>query len=336
MDLTDLKQVLDERSDGSGEHVLHQVRLHGVRAKVVARRRRRFAAWSACAVLALAGVAAAVAPGPGADGTPTPATSPDRTIEGFPEYAEGARVVAATSAPLAERRIELTMVPRTLDLVVFTRCTDVGVEVTLEHTVRVNGHPLVSGSCGNAGANRPSKWDGLGVVVGRPVTFVMTVTEAAGSATASVTATVGLAIGERIPFDRYPLPPRPFGPLGALDQMLPAGCTEAVCPDAVIIRADAADPTRPVRRTLTWRTLQSVDMVAQTPGLLHLRVNGVEITTGEWWDYYCRGNGMYGDQGGGWKREFGLDPRPGDQVVVEVVPEHLTGAWQVVLSPAES
>ncbi|GIJ27226.1 hypothetical protein Vqi01_23880 [Micromonospora qiuiae] len=40
----------------------------------------------------------------------------------------------------------------------------------------------------------------------------------------------GLAIGERIPFDRYPLPSRPAGTLTPLSQApLPADCTEALC-----------------------------------------------------------------------------------------------------------
>lgn len=77
----------------------------------------------------------------------------------------------------------------------------------------------------------------------------------------------------------------------------------------------------------------SIHMVAQTPGLLHLRVNGIEITTGRWSDYSMNPDGMYGDKDGRWKRHFGLDLHPGDSATVEVVPEHITGAWQVVLSP---
>ena len=341
MNLTDLKQVLDERSGESAEHVVHHMRLHGVRAKVVARRRRRAAAWTTCAVVALAGLAtAAVVPGLRPDATPTPANrpSPVRTIEGFPEYASGARVVAARSAALPERRIEVTIVPTTLDLVVFTRCDGTGEQVELEEKVTVNGHDFVGGGCG--GASRPHGWEGLDVAVGKPATFVMTITGAqrsdeTGDVPVAVpdAGTFGLAIGERIPFDQYPLPPRP-ATLGPLTTTLMAGCTEALCPDATIIRSDPADPARPVRQTLAWKTLDSIDMVAQTPGLLHVRVNGVEITTGEWWDYQMSGSGMYGDKDGGWKREFGLEPRPGDAVTIEIVPEHLTGAWQVVLSPA--
>ncbi|TCB98353.1 hypothetical protein E0H26_08170 [Micromonospora zingiberis] len=74
--------------------------------------------------------------------------------------------------------------------------------------------------------------------------------------------------------------------------------------------------------------------VSQTPGLLHVRVAGVEVVTGEWWDYQLAGHGMFGDADGQWRRDFGVDLRRGDPVLVEVVPEHVTGAWQVVLTPA--
>jgi hypothetical protein len=176
------------------------------------------------------------------------------------------------------------------------------------------------------------------VSVGKPATFVMTITAAhrpddtGGDVPIPDTGTFGLAIGERVPFDQYPLPPRPSGPLAPLPEVLPAGCTEELCPDAVIIRSDPADPTRSVRRTLTWAALGSVDMIAQTPGLLHLRINDLDVTTGEWWDYAMSGSGMYGDKDDDWKR-FGLSLRPGDSVTIDVVPEHMTGAWQVVFTP---
>ncbi|MEU3453227.1 hypothetical protein ABZ671_06450 [Micromonospora sp. NPDC006766] len=340
MNLIDLKQVLDERSGDPAEHVVHHLRLQGVRAKVTARRRRRIASWTAGAIVALAGVAAAaVVPGLRPDVTPTPAATPSpvRTIEGFPEYANGARVVAAKSAALPQQRLELTIVPTTLDLVVFTRCDGTGEKVTLEAKVTVKGHDFVAGGCG--GTFQPGGWYGSDVPVGKPVTFVMTITGAqrsddtgGGHVAIPETGTFGLALGERMPFDQYPLPPRPSESLAPLPEVLPAGCTEELCPDAVIIRSDPADPTRTVRRTLAWKTIGSVDMVAQTPGLLHLRVNGLDVTTGEWWDYAMGGYGMYGDKDGDWSR-LGLGLHPGDSVTVEIVPEHMTGAWQVVFTP---
>lgn len=340
MNLTDLKQVLDERSGDPAEHVIHHLRLQGVRAKVSARRRRRVAS-TTLAVVGLAGIAAAaVVPALHSDTTPTPAggPSPTRTIEGFPEYANGARVVGARSAELPQRRVTLTIVPDTLDLVVFTRCDATGTKIDLQGQVSINGHDLVTGNC-LAATTRPSAWAELGVAVGKPATFVMTITGASRlERTGQVAVPIppigefGLAVGERVPFERYPLPPRP-ATLRSLNGALESVCTPQ-CAGAIIIRSDGADPNRPVRQTVTWKTIDSIDLAAQAPGLLHVRVNGVALMTGEWWDYELDRHAMYGDRGGAWKREFGLDLRPGNPVTIEVVPEHMTGAWQVVFSPA--
>ncbi|MFI7576524.1 hypothetical protein [Micromonospora sp. NPDC049497] len=340
MNLIDLKQVFDDRSVGAAEQFVPQGRLRGVRTRVVARRRRRIATWTTAAVVAVVALAVAV-PGGQPDVTPAPAVSPSPArIEGFPEYALGARVVAAASGTAPEQRVELTVVPTTLDLVVFTRCDGAGENVSIMHELRVNGRELADGSCG--GSLRPSDFAGLGVGVGEPATFVMRLSGAerqdeSSRAAAPIPdgATFGIAVGERIPFDRYPLPPRPSATPTPLDRM-PPNCAPAACADAVVIRSDPTDPLRPVRQTVAWRTLAQIDMVAQTPGLLHVRVNGVEVTTGEWWDYGTSGNGMYGDKDQGWKSPFGLDLRPGDPVTVEIVPEHVTGPWRVVLVPDEA
>jgi hypothetical protein len=247
-------------------------------------------------------------------------------IEGFPEYANGARVIAARSADLATGRIELTLVPETIDLVIFSRCSDVGRSV-VETAVTVNGNRTSWGGCGSGTSTRPAMAD-LGVAVGKPASFVMTVSGEPGS---DRIGSFALAIGERIPFVDYPLPPRP-DELGRLDEVLPAGCTEATCPGIVIIRSDPVDPTRPMLRTVTWQTLRSIVMVAQTPGFLHVRVAGVTVATGEWWDYEAGGYATFGDEDGRWS-SFGFDPQAGEAVTVEIVPEHITGAWQAVLIP---
>jgi hypothetical protein len=328
MNLTDLQHVLRERSADPAGEVIHDLRLHGVRAKVAARRRRRQAAWGAGVVVVLAVAAAVVIPR-GGQVTPGPADPPPvRMIEGFPEYANGARVIAARSADLAAGRIELTLIPEAVDLVIFTRCSDVG-RSGVTTAVTVNGRPTTSGGCSTGTSARPAM-DEVGVAVGEPANVVMTVGGGSGS---DPIGTFGLAIGERVPFVDYPLPPRPEE-LRRLDEALPAGCTEATCPGTLIIRSDPADPTRPVSRTVTWQTLRSIEMVAQTPGLLHVRVSGVTVVTGEWWDYGAGGYGTFGDEGGGWS-SLGVDPTEGDRVTVEIVPEHITGAWQVVLTPTD-
>jgi hypothetical protein len=201
MNLTDLSHVLHERSGETAGHVMHDTRLRGVRAKVVARRRRRIATWTTCAVAALGGVAAATV-APGSDGYVTSGSpSPVRTIDGFPEYAEGARLVAVKSAALPERRVELTIVLTTLDLTVSTRCDDVGDNAVLQEKLTLNGHDLGQGDCG--GVRRGSSWPRYDVAVGRSATFVLTITgtrrlDQAGKIEAQVPerGTFGLAIGE--------------------------------------------------------------------------------------------------------------------------------------------
>ncbi|WP_406043438.1 hypothetical protein OG799_04715 [Micromonospora sp. NBC_00898] len=46
-----------------------------------------------------------------------------------------------------------------------------------------------------------------------------------------------------------------------------------------------------------------------------------------------RHDGISGDKDGTWKREFGLNLHPGDPVTIEIVPEHITEAWQVIFAP---
>ncbi|WP_327038386.1 hypothetical protein [Micromonospora maris] len=343
MNLTDLKRVLDERSRETAEQAVHRSRLHGVRAKVRARRRRRIAAWATAGV-AVAAAVTFVLPGLRPDLTPTPAVSPSPTptIEGFPEYANGARVVAARSAPLSARQVEVTVVPTTLDLVIFTRCDGVDENIAVERTVRVGSRVVADGTC-HDGSLHPADWAGLGVTVGQPATVVLTITGAYQSGDAGEMGVpvpergeVGLAIGARMPFDDYPLPPRP-GVLTPLNQASwPAGCSETVCQNVIVIRSDPDDPTRPVSTELDWPTVTSIDMVSQTPGLLRVQVAGVQVAVGEWWDYQLTGAQMYGDADGQWKRDFDLDLRRGDRVRIEVVPAQVTGAWQVVLTPAVS
>ncbi|MEV0720790.1 hypothetical protein, partial [Asanoa sp. NPDC050611] len=89
MNSTDLREVLESRSADSAEHVMHHLRLHGVRAKVRRRRRQRVAAWAAAGVaVALASAAAVVT-----SGSPAPAPAGPPTLAGFPEYAQGARAI---------------------------------------------------------------------------------------------------------------------------------------------------------------------------------------------------------------------------------------------------
>jgi hypothetical protein len=147
---------------------------------------------------------------------------------------------------------------------------------------------------------------------------------------------VSFALGERVPFELYPMPSRPAGPLPSFEGILPAGCTERLCPGAIIIRSDPADPNRPVRRVIDWRPVAEVHLAFQAPGRLRVRVNGATVAVGEWWSYVAGGVGVPGQADGEWTDWPLRGPRPGERVTVEISPEHLRGRWQVVLAPPGS
>ena len=88
-----------------------------------------------------------------------------------------------------------------------------------------------------------------------------------------------------------------------------------------------------LRDVVTWTAFESIDMASQTPGYLHIRVNGVEVARGEWWDYEQAGYSVPVDKKDDWTKHFGLTVRAGQQVTIEIVPEYTTGAWKVVFTP---
>jgi hypothetical protein len=309
MNVTELREVLDERSDTTPAEVMHHLRLAGVRTRIRARRRRRVA-WAAAAVVAVAGVTAVAVTPDRVGGGFSPAAA--GTINGFAAYADGAHVIAAARAPVSQQRIELTFTPEVDDLTVFTDCAGGDPE---KIDVEVRFHDVLL-SQGCDGILTPSNWVDRGLRVGVPNVLVMNVV-----AGADATATFGIALGEAVPFEDYPLPPRP-ATLKPLDGPLPAGCTEATCPGAFIIRSDPADPLAPQELTVPWQTIRSVEMVAQTPGMLHVTANGDSLGTATWWSY---------DQGG-----YGLNMVPLKRtatVTIAVTPQYMSGAWQAVFQP---
>jgi hypothetical protein len=340
MNLTDLQRVLDEKAGGVADPGPHELRLAGVRGKVMARRRQRVGAWAAAVVALAVAVTVAVAPNLRADRAFDPATTspPVRLIEGFPEYSWGARVLAARQVALPVTRLALNVNLTTLDLRIFFRCEGGDDGIHFEHRITIDGVTATEGVCAGAAGVSPQRLAERGVRTG-PATVELVILRAVRvpldgpqvEVPIPARGTIAFAIGERVPFADYPFPSRPPGPLRSWEGMLPAGCTPVECPDTVIIGSDPTDPGRPVRRTLTWQTVRSVEMAAQTPGRLHLIVEGVTVATGEWWDYSTGGVGVGGEAEGEWKTRYGLDLRPGDRVTVEIIPEHVTGPWQVVL-----
>ncbi|MFC0003977.1 hypothetical protein [Micromonospora siamensis] len=329
MNETDLRTVLAERSAGKTSDPAVD-RLAGVHRRVLRRRRLRrgtAVAGAALALLALGGVATART-----DPSPAPAGPPAGTVDGFPEYAEGARVVATARGALPERSTRLTVTPTTLDLVIFTSCPEPA-SLPVELEIQVDGHPFFSGTCGGSWSTTVDGWRDVGARVGRPA--VLTVRAGAADDGAGGRLPVpprgefGVAVGERVPVGDYPFPPRP-APLPPLER--PVGDDgEPLPPDALVLRSDPADPTASRRATITWGPAVRAWMSAQTPGRLRVRVAGVEVADASWWDY--RAGQQASTKSATWAGEHGLRLLPGQRVAVEVIPERFTGDWLVAFVP---
>ncbi|HEX8630680.1 MAG TPA: hypothetical protein VF755_21185 [Catenuloplanes sp.] len=328
MNVTDLRELLDDRSADPRPDLVSPTRLSDVRGRIARRRRRRaLVAIAAAAVAVLGGTVTAVVLPRAYQVSPTgpPAPSPARTVEGFPEYADGARVVAAAVSRPGQDTITLTATPGDVDLVLFTRCS--GTAPT-EHQLSVNRRPVASGTGCGGGSVRPqakTMVNDYGVRPGQPMTVTFTMK-------GPVTGEFAVAVGQRVDPAVYPYPPRP-ATLRPLQQI---GSTrdgaDAAGRGGRVLRADPADPNRPVRLTLTWPSGGAAfASVAQTPGALRITVNGALVEHEEWWDYQQTQHGGLSSEH--WKGEGKIDPKPGQQVTVTVAPERMTGQWQVLIDP---
>jgi hypothetical protein len=292
-----------------------------------------------------------------------PVVVPADEFAGFPEYAEGARVIAAESAPFEAGSLSLTFTPTTTDLVLFTRCETEPVEdvpvilyaelATGDATASPSIRAADNGFCGipAAGFADDGRADGISSIlsseygqfwegweefwaaiqVGEPTTITVELTDAApiccgGEPAIPSVGSFGLAVAERVPFEDYPLPPPP-----ATLQPLPAGNS-----GDFELRADPADPNQQVAGTIVWEAgwcdagLLPLELLSQTPGSLRVLVNTDQVASHTWWDYQQAGLAVSLDPACG-----GPDGvQAGDEVTIAVVPEHVTGDWVVRINRA--
>jgi hypothetical protein len=242
----DLREVLAAHADDAPDNPerLAQVRI-GVR--VATHRRRRLAVLLA-AVIVLAVVVPVVTrhpthrtlhsdfltPGESASAShPGPSPTPTPMVIN-PEYAGGGRKLgggAATSP--AHGTLTYTVVPTSYELALTTTCTDPQTSVAIV----VNGHEIGSGGCGgslgapaDATASR-GEW-GSEIVLDRPNTVSITIIagdDGVGvhplSASERRPGTIASAMYQAVPFDEYPLPPRPaqLTPLPARTDVVAGG-----------------------------------------------------------------------------------------------------------------
>jgi hypothetical protein len=327
MNLTDLRDVLDERSTTDHAEARAHLLLTGVHDRLAVRRRRCRTATAAAATVALTAVGlSSVALLKNADGTPTatPPTAPQmRLIAGFPEYADGARVIAAQEAPKSVSTVSVTFTPTTLNLVFFERC----LSDNFSHRYSINGHVFADGEGSGCSAYRSTPESlraTYGVKVGQPATVTFAVDGVP-------TKPIGLAVGEEVEPALYPFPPRPatLPPLEHPSDYSANVYAVQGSESQPSVYADPADPNRPQTITLTWGDPVDIELRSQTPGEMTVQVNGVEVASGKWWDYSQMIVGCTPSTD--WKGSFGLVLKKGDPVTITVTPRRMTGDWSVRL-----
>jgi hypothetical protein len=318
MNLTDLSEVLRERAAVSGS--AQQARLAGVRAKVTASRRRRAVAGAACVVLVLVGVVFAVVPRSG------PSSEPAVPVRSFPEYQDGVRLIGQAWGELPSTSLTVRFTPTSLPLKIIEEC-DGGKDERLLVSLTINGHQYINGNtCGaTITVTEPAA---MGIVVGQPSEVTLTLLGKQGEVVNGVMSTLalpaevtfGLGIGQGVPVADYPFPPRPQT-LPPLEPQYPEGFTK--------LTADPADPAARKEMTFEWPGTIMVEARVNTPGRLQVLVNDVPVIDYTSWTYTVHGSqSALPDD---WASSYGLTPAVGDPVRITVIPERITGDWEVKL-----
>lgn len=322
MNLTDLSEVLRDRAELPGS--AHEARMAGVRARVAATRRRRAVAGVACVVLAVVGIVYAVFPGSGR--TPEPAI-PTRSL---PEYQQGTRLTAQAWGDLPSTSVTVRFVPRSLDFWLFTRC-DVGDNELLLIDVTVNDRSFADrNSCG--GPARTPDWSKLGVVVGQPTVVTLTVVGKQGPSESGPPSVLplpaggafALGVGETVPVDEYPFPPRPQTPQN-LDLIRIGPITDPM----MELRADPADPAAAKETTVEWPGDSVLVAQLNTPGRIRVLVHDTPLIDLSHWSYTASGTQAEWPAYSG--ERYGISK--GQSVKITVIPERTTGDWKVTLVP---
>lgn len=345
--MIDLKDLMDERS---AHGMPSDGRLVEVQRKIGVRRRRRVVAGAVAAAAAAVAVGSATL-GPGGEpappsaftaGSTTPSARPasasaspkpvaGRKIGPFDEYARGYRVVAVGTAPVSAKKVRLSWTVNSTDVQFFSYCPGLPHQRALDAEIAINDEPIgYSVNCDSELHQDPtgSVPPGLGASVGDTVSVTYTVTGAQGGgrrlSTIPTQGTLHFAVAERVPFTQYPLPARP----AALKPPKPDGMASE--PGTKVLHSDPADPNRPVSTTMVWHRGYDFTVVAQTPGIYRVSVNGVSVLTGEVYDYV--GNGpnascqvKRNDQG--WCVPELASVKDGDTVTITVTAQHATGPW---------
>lgn len=320
----DLGELMRERS-AAAEATLRTDRVAEVRRRIRLVRRRRTAGVitsTVAVVIAVAAAAVLLPRHPELD--PGPAATTMRTIDGFPEYQGGARVIGTAVAELPDNAASVRVVPDTLDLAFTYQC-----DTPLRIEVRVAGDELLTDTLciPDGGAVQPIGPEALsafGVAPGEPATFVATATAAVAFGVSDTLplpehGRFALAVMQRVPFEEYPLPTPPAY-THLIDYMVPDGAE-------LLMRSDPLDPNRPVSSTLAWTARRQLLIISIAPGFVHIAINGVPVATHESWDYrFALSDVLLGNEG---MPQF----EEGALVTVTAEPDHMTRDWGIWIPP---
>ncbi|NUR73188.1 MAG: SigE family RNA polymerase sigma factor [Hamadaea sp.] len=264
------------------------------------------------------------------------ASASSSLINGFPEYALGNRLVATGTATDETTPAQVSWKASTSDVSVYVRC-QASEQTDIHITFATGGGELGQMICD---ATPDSPRTGLGTVASWPTEKVMNAGITAGawvvmSVSFGITkrprpaaVSVDFAVGERMDWSEYPFPAKPTT-LAKLD----SNGLEAA-ENVVELRPPAGDPNQTVRTTgLRWGQTFKVNLSQRAPGLLHLTVAGVEVTTCGNWSYDSFGCGFDIDPADESLRRKLPDLKPGDEVEIAVVPEHAAADWAVWIAP---
>lgn len=345
--MIDLRELMDDRS--AAHHAPAAERLSAVQRKVRIRRRRLTAAGVAL-IAAVGLVGYLVVPGrnltqsPLGDASPiasvAPPTPNPKPIAGgkigpFDEYSGGYRVVAFGQAPMSSKKLQFTWTIGTLDTTFYSYCPGLPSNATwLDEQYAINGTSVNSLNCvsdlSQPQPPHPTFKLPAGIGVGDTVTVTLTVTGAQDGmghklSTVPTVGTIFFAVAEKVPFDEFPRPPRPT------NLQPPHVDDMASEPGTKIVLSDPADPNKTVTTTLTWHQSYDITLIAQTPGIYSVAVNGVEVLTRQVFNYADHeGIGCVAGQfhTGFCKSGLAAD---GETVTVTITAQYATGPWLVEL-----
>ncbi|NUT45778.1 MAG: hypothetical protein HOV94_00460 [Saccharothrix sp.] len=298
------------RSPEASEDV-HVARMSAVAEEVRSGRRRRtlIVLFGVLLCVLLAGAAVITVPSRRGSDVVAATTSPSVPHRDG-EYRAGVRIVAEGAAVTPDP-VTVRYKPRFGRPGVFTECViDGDVVPGYQTAVALNGVPAFAMPCGGL---VPETADWRGLVVGKEAVVTVTAFPApqvAGVESPPVGVEVRVSLGEPVPVDEYPLPPRPSR-IASVEK-------QAALEDGeILLRSDWADPDRVQQVTVMLPEEGTYRYITNAPGRVLVDFGGVTRTLGSW-DYsnYVSAHDL---------------PVTGGEVTITVRPEDHRGDWVLLL-----